>query len=238
MKKRAALYKGDDDTMPKHVHIPRTLYFVEANIGCGKSTLLAEIAAASPSCRCIPEPVDAWTNHLTRFSSSMPYGSNWALPLQALILSTKIERLLGELATLAEHETEIVVERSIKSSDLFGTAMLLDADDCCAYKTLSARYQTELAAVLKEARVEKVHFLYLRADPATCMARKCVRDRACEKDVALEYMTKLHGIHEAEFGRGFRVVSHLNAVCPISVIDANGSRQQVLNETMKILLGL
>ena len=173
--------------------------FVEGNIGCGKSTLLSNLADEF-GCKCVQEPVNAWTAHLHGIYSTEEAGSKpWPLPLQTLTTCTRMERFLSSVNECLNSKSRLlVVERSNRSARLFAK-LTLSPEESHAYALLDSAY----AQILDSLPVTSWTTVYMSASASTCSSRVTFRSRASEADMSETYLEKLHDAHEQEFsGRG------------------------------------
>lgn len=159
--------------------------FVEGNIASGKSTLLGMLQTCGYSV--IQEPVHLWHGHLGKL-----YGScekTWSLPVQLLSLTTRMEDLIR--AERTQHSA--IIERSIKSSDIF-SKLTLDDKGLSAYKEVRDVYTTSFLEGLGSHTT-----VYLRSQPETCIERAKKRARESEAGIQDEFIRKLHLLHDEAF---------------------------------------
>lgn len=149
----------------------------------------------------VPEPVGLWQKVFGRAGSSKVFNileafyaepSRYAYTFQNYVFMT---RFLQEKTTRGSGCPIRIMERSVLSDRNVFTESLLDNG-----------WLTELEYGLYEAWFDPMiknfptlvpdGFVYLRADPETCMRRLRRRARCEELDVDLQYLLSLHDKHE------------------------------------------
>jgi deoxyadenosine/deoxycytidine kinase len=163
-------------------------FFIEGNIGSGKSSLLHKIASTSSAhATCVQEPVGEWAKMLDLFYQDM---KKHAFAFQANAMVTRIAQL-AKYATTNKDKT-IVSERSPASGYIFAASLAskgyISADELTLYKSWSEASNDAFPPS---------GIVYLKVHPEECMRRMSVRNRACEADVDVGYLTDLHDRHEA-----------------------------------------
>ena len=166
------------------------MYFVEGNIGCGKSSFLRELDKLHVPI--LQEPVDVWArtrnengkNILEEFYSDPTRN---AYLFQSIAFRSRVDAM----SKLTQPKT--VVERSVFTDrNIFAATARADGhmsniewDDYVKWFDW---------AIDKCPKPEK--FVYLRAEPTTCMERIGYRARSGENTITLEYLQKLHERHD------------------------------------------
>lgn len=192
------------------------IVYIEGSIGCGKSAVIEQLAARG--FRTVPEPVELWTQHLRNV-----YGESrgqWLLPMQALALTTRVERTLSE--TVLCGATPIIVERSMRSDALFA-ADLPDMDRA-AHQLLYDRYCSATGLLGPEA----VMHCYLRVPPRICWERARTRDRDAERGLELSFFEELHVRHEAAFAN----------LPGVHIVDGSGELASVAEAVERVISGV
>lgn len=166
------------------------MYFVEGNIGCGKSSFLRELEKLHVPI--LQEPVDVWArtrnengkNILEEFYSDPTRN---AYLFQSIAFRSRVDAM----SKLTQPKT--VVERSVFTDrNIFAATARADGhmsniewDDYVKWFDW---------VIDKCPKPEK--FVYLRAEPETCMERIGHRARSGESTITLEYIQKLHERHD------------------------------------------
>jgi deoxyadenosine/deoxycytidine kinase len=199
-----------DRPVDKDAALPATCVFtLEANIGAGKSTLLRALAAgggtaqgAWRSVATLPEPVDRWTRPLPGSSTSMlehfyRSPSRNAAAFQGHVLQSRLDQLLDLKANAAGAPPALVSERSVWSDHaIFGALMRDDGNFSdvdwhvyCGWKDTATRVAAAHGFGLGGV-------VYLRTSPDVCHERLTRRARAGEQTITLEYLRRVHAVHE------------------------------------------
>lgn len=180
---------------------------VEGNMGAGKSSLLRELQDLAPEAAVLSEPVEGWTYHLEGLYASGPERSSWRLPMQAIAMCTRAESVVKALSEIPSHGQHrvLVTERSNTSADIFARATLTDRD-MTAYETLSDRYRDALASAFSKLGGYETATVYLRTTPRVCAERVRGRARRAEDGISLEYIRRIHELHEEAFADADLVV--------------------------------
>lgn len=171
-------------------------FYVEANIGSGKTTILNIIKQYfNENINTIQEPVDEWIRHedsngqniLTKYYNDM---QRWSFTFQINSLSTRLNRFLREYIP----DKANIIERSIFSDGkCFSKLCLQDGNmDNLEY----FHYQQILNLMINNFNVKPDGIIYLRTDPLICQKRINNRSRKGEEGIAIDYLNKLHEVHE------------------------------------------
>lgn len=163
---------------------------IEGNVGAGKSSLLNSLKQL-PNIEVFPEPVNRWQNLNGHNLLNLMYTNpeNNAFPMQSYAAITMIENHLK-----TTNKEIKIMERSI-----------LSIKHC--YLELHRLNNTITPSSL-EVLSEWIHFLcekfplqfdhiiYLRTNPDCLIERIKTRNRNEEKNISIEYLTKIHELHE------------------------------------------
>jgi deoxyadenosine/deoxycytidine kinase len=194
---------------------PRRVYFIEGNIGCGKSTLLHSFSDDT-NFYIVQEPVDEWL-HLLGFVQARHLDP---AVFQFVVLMSICTALLEALQHSPPTST-LIVERSIESNyHVFAKSTFPDASTAAAAYDLARSYANRILPSSIDA-----HYIYLRASPATCLARAASRGRAEESQLPLSYLELLHDLHDTW------LLHHPSS----SVVDASQAQQVVHAATRAIV---
>lgn len=202
------------------------LLSAHGNIGSGKSTLLdAVVALASRRITVIPEPIERWcapyvhgTVGIGRGKMSMLEAfyedkSGTAMAFQMYVLLTQRRWFLERSAAVVT--PVLLMERgSWESVDPMSQLMFdegyMTAVEWEVYKDWRREVQSSLGGLV-----------YLRTPPERCITRILKRNRAEEAGMTIEYINKVHGVHE----RMLQEVQRVNPRLPVLVLD--GTRDPV-----------
>lgn len=163
---------------------------VEGNIGVGKSTFLKYMAQFG-NVEVVPEPIEKWIDlnehNLLEYMYKDP--EKWSYTFQNYALLTQLENHLRA----CEKDVKIM-ERSIYSTRYcFGRALLYDKKiDRVSFQVFSKWF--EYAKKRIENQVDLI--IYLRASPEIVYDRIVKRNRAEEKGIPFQYVSRLHEFHE------------------------------------------
>jgi deoxyadenosine/deoxycytidine kinase len=163
---------------------------IEGNIGAGKSRFLEMLEERYGSqVQILYEPVDQWKdceghNILKLFYEN---GPKTAYMFQTYLLSTR----LGQQMDCIDDRVAII-ERSGKSDVCFARMSLesgfLTDVEYVAYMNL---YRTMMRLMPETTKI-----VYLRVSPNVCMERIHNRGRPEEAGISLEYLTRIHDLHD------------------------------------------
>jgi len=162
------------------------LVALAGNISVGKSTL-AEILASRWNWLLFKEP-EVSNPYLQDFYKDP---QRWAIHSQMYFL---LERFRGHL-NLQEKNVPAVMDRTIYEDAEVFAYLLLDSRD---WKTYRHFYHLALRRLKPPKLV-----VYLRASPETLMHRLQIRGRSYEKEVTLDYLSRLNKRYD-EWAHSFR----------------------------------
>lgn len=170
---------------------------LEGNIGAGKSTLLHRLGEEL-GWEVLEEGIefDETFQSLLKLRYDDPSRDNVAN------LQIYIAQFMGERINNLDPDKYYLVERSVMACQLFSLA----ADRPDIIDAIAGH-------VLKVNPPE--FYLYLTASPENCLDRIIQRDRDGENNIDIDYLRKLHGIHENWYGV-------LSSVGRAYQIDSNG----------------
>lgn len=166
---------------------------VEGNIGCGKSTLLNYFSKHSSEVTVLEEPVEKWRNFHGRNLLQLFYQNNekYALLFQSV---AQLSMLNNHLYT-SDRPIKLM-ERSVYSNFVFTNNLfdngVLGKEE---YDTLAHYFQFLVNSPELGIRVDLI--IYLRTSPEQAMARIHSRARPEECNIQLDYLKKLHDLHES-----------------------------------------
>jgi deoxynucleoside kinase len=192
---------------------------VEGSIGAGKTQLLSALENLDTENQVVfvPEPIHKWTyfhgkNLLADFYKSPKEN---AFQLQMLINQTKSDQFRTTPLT-----TIRVFERAIESS-LKCFIPILEEDgnlSTSEVALLENWYQQSKEQLQSILNIDI--YIYLRADPATCLERIKSRNRPEEENISLDYLTRLHQRYE-DWTQAILRDSAIQGRPKLLVIDAN-----------------
>ncbi|KAK3908679.1 Deoxynucleoside kinase [Frankliniella fusca] len=185
--------------------------FVEGNIGSGKTTFLKHFASLD-NVATLSEPVDRWRNVRGKNFLDLMYTdpSRWGITFQTYVQLTMLD-----LHTQVVDKTVKMMERSIHSArycfveNLHQSGLMPEPD----FIALDEWFNW----IVKNHDVSGNLIIYLRTSPDVVHKRMLARARTEESCVPLEYLEKLHQLHEDWlFHR-----SSFSCPAPVLIIDAN-----------------
>ena len=182
---------------------------IEGNIGSGKSTILKKIEEETR----IPiflEPIRLWT-FLEDFYDDIPRWS-FAFSVQILMCFQKWKN----------NEFDGLYERSPTSCRHIFTQMHRDND------TMTQKELDLFDKLYELFSWKSDHTIYVRTDPHVCFERMKKRNRSCENDVPLSYLSEVHEKHE----------SVLSIVPNVHIVDGNKDIEDVYNDVLAIVTKL
>lgn len=164
---------------------------VEGNIGVGKTTFLNHFQRYA-NVQILLEPLEKWTNlNGTNLLQKMYENvEEWSFAFQSYALLTQLQQHL----IVPEKDIKIM-ERSIYSTRYcFGDALLADDKvEKIAYDVFVKWFDYAEKCVRDQIDL----IVYVRATPELAYERIQKRNRSEEKSVRLEYIQRLHDLHEA-----------------------------------------
>lgn len=192
------------------------MFIVEGNIGVGKSTFVSLIPEHLPQAEAVLEPVESWNSAAPGQSLLSNFYTNpkrWAYTLENLTLLYRSRNHRKEQLNPSKNR---FFERSIYSGHF-----------CFAKNSYDAGFMTPIewevynrwATFLLAGQCnEPTGFIYLKAQPQTCLERVKKRQRSAETSLSLEYLEQIHEKHDAFLIHKKGLPSALTDV-PVLVID-------------------
>ena len=167
------------------------LIVVEGNIGVGKSTFLKMMSSFLPNATFISEACNEWQNISGYNLLDAFYKDNgrWACTMQFYVLMTGIRKLQNAINANCDL---YIMERSIYTSkycfakNLRSMGMMNDLEWAIYCDFWNWSYEQ----VIKPSAI-----VYLQAGPEVCYERMKKRARSEEGIVPLQYLQKLHDLH-------------------------------------------
>jgi len=173
---------------------------IAGNIGVGKS-MVTELIRETYGWRAFYEPVIE-NPYLDDYYADM---RRWAFQLQIYFLSKRFEvqkQILDDGGSAVQDRT-IYEDVEIFAPTLHRRGCI-DDRDFASYREIFGN----MVAFLRPPDL----ILYLRASPDATMARIRQRGRACEQNIARDFLVDLHEAYEGWLGRA-------GALCPVEIID-------------------
>lgn len=175
------------------------VYSIEGNIGSGKTTLLHLLRAHIPNIILSPEPIGEWQrigphNILEAYYRDP---SRWAYSFQTYALLSRVNQLSSILRTrpCTVPLAPLFTERSI-AADRAIFARLIQQEGQLTPMEFEM-YQRVYDDLWKLADLKLDHRpIYLRTSPEVCLERMRRRARSEEAAVGLDYLKKIHILHE------------------------------------------
>ena len=180
---------------------------VEGNISVGKTTFLQNIirdcVALKDIVEIIPEPVDEWQRLLSYSKDQEPHNvlkafysdpSRWGYTFQNYVFVSR----------MMQHQKKDI-ENSAKELKLFERSVFSDRM-VFAQAVHEARFMNDMEMSIYNSWFDPMvasmpalvpdAFIYLRADPRTCLTRMYNRARSEEGGIDLHYLQSLHEKHD------------------------------------------
>lgn len=195
---------------------------VEGNIGSGKTTFLNNFA--NDDALILSEPVERWRNVQGHNLFGLMYNnpSRWAHTFQSYVQLTMMDFHMER----SNHRLKLM-ERSIYSArycfveNLKNNGYLADVE----YVVLDEWFKWFISRVDVSCDL----IVYLRTDPKVLHERIISRGRKEESSISLEYLEKLHQLHE----KWLYEKSAFHCPAPVRVLDANQDLKQITEDFHK-----
>ncbi|XP_049964080.1 deoxynucleoside kinase-like [Schistocerca serialis cubense] len=195
---------------------------VEGNIGSGKTTFLNHFA--NDDALVLSEPVERWRNLRGHNLLGLLYENptRWAHVFQSYVQLTMLDFHMQR----SNHRLKLM-ERSIHSArycfveNLKNNGNLADAE----YAVLDEWFKWLMSRV--DLRCDLI--VYLRTDPKVVHKRIVSRGRKEEANISLEYLEKLHQLHE----KWLYERSAFSCPAPVKVLDANQDIKKIKENFQK-----
>ena len=194
--------------------------FVEGNIGSGKTTFLKHFAALD-NVQTLAEPVELWRNVRGENFLGLMYDdpSRWGITFQTYVQLTMLD-----LHTRPISRPVKMMERSLHSArycfveNLHNSGLMPQPD----FVALDEWFNW----IVKNHNVAGDLIVYLRTTPDVVHKRMLARARTEESCVPLEYLEKLHQLHE----NWLYHKTSFTCSAPVLVIDANKDLSNMADE--------
>lgn len=181
------------------------VYSIEGNIGSGKSTLLQLLRSHIPSMVVSPEPIGEWQRIGAHNILDAYYrdSQRWAYSFQIYALLTRMNQLYRILRSHNGHGL-LFTERSIAADRAIFARLIQQEGQLTPMEyEMYLRTYEDLG---KLADLQLIHRpIYLRTAPEVCLERMHRRARSEEASVGLDYLNKIHKLHEDWLGGEFTV---------------------------------
>ena len=198
-------------------HIP--IVSIEGNIAAGKSTLLNFLREnMTYKVVTLKEPIDAWQNLNGSNLLSLMYENpnKYSFIFQMYVLLTNLQQQTQK----SEGDVNVkIIERHIGFKFFIENSYQLENLSEIEFSVLSEWSKYLLSSPHLNMTAELI--VYLKTSPATCYERIKKRQRNEEQCITLDYLTRLHEIHE-QF-----MMNHSQKVI---VIDANPDKEDMTSE--------
>ena len=171
---------------------------IEGNIAAGKTRLMNQISKRCPWVECLREPIEAWENvkgySLLQALYNDP-GANKAL-IQSSFLHS-LHHLYG-----APTRSRIrIIERSLHTSRFIFMDLMRDLGDISPseHAFLVQQYE-DLITGQNSVAAHVDLIIYIRTAPEVAYMRMRTRGRACEQNISLDYLKRVHSKYEEWLG--------------------------------------
>jgi len=196
---------------------------VEGNIGSGKSTFLEHFEQYSSQVELLPEPVESWRNlgghNLLQQMYEEP--GRWSFLFQTYAQLTMVKN-----HTMKTNCSVKLMERSIYSAkycfaeNLRRNGLMAESE----YQVLTSWFDHLVGNPELDLGVDLV--IYLRTTPEIARERLLSRGRGEEHLISLEYLQRLHDLHEEWLVHG----NYQAHVPQVIVVDANKDSNEMKAE--------
>lgn len=192
---------------------------IEGNIGCGKSTILSRLCLEHR----LPvflEPINEWNEWLTLFYKDP---TKWGMSFAIRVLLS-FNKWIDNNFT-AFYERSPLANRFVFSEIQYEKKQISELE----WQLYSDIYD-------KLSWVPDI-IIYIKTDPEKCMERMQQRNRKCEDNVPLDYLTKVHEKYEKMFDTGFilKNIYTNGKKCRFIIIDGNRNHDEVYQDVCKIV---
>jgi len=196
---------------------------VEGNIGSGKSTFLQHFQRWNSQVELVPEPVDSWRDlkghNLLQQMYEQPERNS-------LTFQTYAQLTMLKNHTMKTNRPVKLMERSIYSAkycfaeNLRRNGLMAESE----YQVLSSWFDHLVNSPELDLGVDLI--VYLRTKPEIARERLLGRGRGEEHLISLEYIQRLHDLHEEWLVQG----NHQLHVPQVIVVDANKGVEEMEEE--------
>ncbi len=177
-----------------------TIITIDGNIGSGKSSILNYIHRNNKIAIDL-EPVDNWNQYLFKiYEDNTDY---FKFDIRVWLDRAWIQEKTDKITILVERSPSFIKNVFIQYQ--YDNNLLNDDE----YKILNELYNKT------DNLWNNNKYIYLRSNPEKCLNRIKKRNRNCEKNISLEYLTDLHNYHELNYEK----IKNTNNVSIINVED-------------------
>lgn len=197
---------------------------LEGNIGAGKSTLL-EYFRKDKHMTIFPEPIEIWKNYkgTNLFKLFMENPVKWAYPFQCLAIQTLLDNQISEISTPIR-----IIERSIFSTKYCFIKTLVQDK---IFQPVQVSILEEWFTFLKQTFPLKIDLIiYLKTSPEVALQRIKNRKRQEESEIDLNYIQRLHDLHECWLAGG----SCLDSGAEVEIVNADLTKDKLEGEFHKL----
>ena len=171
---------------------------IEGNIGAGKTTFLDKLKEKISDSVFIKEPVDIWlslkdNNEVNILEKFYKNPKRWCYTFQNLAFITRLNRILDEYYN---SDKKFIFSDRITNSDreIFATMSKQDKlMNNIEWEIYNFWYNNTFINKLLN---KKIYYIYLKSNPNVCLERINKRSRSEEVSIKIEYLNKLHNLHE------------------------------------------
>ena len=167
---------------------------IEGNIAAGKTRLMNQISKQCPWVECLREPIESWENvHGYSLLESL-YNDRRA---NKALIQSNILHSLHHLYGAPTRSRIRVIERSVHTSRFIFMEIMQELGDITPseYAFLVQQYEELIGGQTSVAAHVDV-ILYIRTSPEVAYMRMRTRGRACEQNISLDYLKKVHRKYE------------------------------------------
>lgn len=182
------------------------------NIGSGKTTVLEKLESNGFDVKF--EPIHEWTFLSNFYKNMKEYAFKLQMQILKSFLSYKEHHVLKSLPTICERSPQESFH--VFSSQLLKNKYLtLDEYRIIRFFTYSYAWKPEI-------------YIYIRTEPSVCLERISNRNRDCENEISLTYISELHKKYE-QFSRTHNITH---------IVDGSQSPQDVYTHVRQIIENL
>ncbi len=192
---------------------------IEGSIGSGKSTLVEKIKERG--IQALSEPVEKWKNYkmgdLNILGLFYENPERWAYTFQTIVFKSRIMEILKN------PDCKIYERSPLTDNNVFAKA--------CHHNNFMTDMEYELYMewsefMISEFKAKPSKIIYVKSTPEICLARINKRKRPEEASIELEYLVKIHNLHEQWLS---------NIDIPILIIDNTIERENWDDEIERII---
>ena len=210
---------------------------IEGNIGSGKSTLMKRLALGGLPLAIELEPVEEWMRPVLPCGGHM-LGEFYKDPSQnalAFQMSVLLSRVKQYRRISAACHPVTVIERSLETDNAIFARPLLKGgrSDAPTWWLSYAQWMEDVKEAPFYVPTDLV--VYLRCDPHRCLERVQGRDRDGETEIDIEYISKIHDLHEQWIGEMSSLVDHGSRPI-IMCLNANAEGPEEIDRLADIII--